>query len=258
MRIEKDGRLISSMREWQQFAPPKGENHWVEGRSACEIARAWCGTGQTAMPRELRVLLDSRPETRDMVVEVVEPEKKIRFDKRKGEPRNADLAFVGHVGNRRIAVTVEAKADEPFGSTVEETMKAARKRLAENPRSGGVGRVEDLIASLLPPGNGQAEALRYQLLTAVAGTLAYARDEKADLAVLIVHEFVTPLTSDELHEENEKAYRRFLMRLGGGSDVTAASASLEGPFRIPGGQLFPEADPILIGKVTTRLRTSPR
>jgi hypothetical protein len=60
------------------------------------------------MPDELRCLLESRDETRGLTTDCVTPEHRIRFDKFAGEPRNADLAFVGRAPGRVVAVTVEA------------------------------------------------------------------------------------------------------------------------------------------------------
>ena len=75
--------------------------------------------------------------------------------------------------------------------------------------------------------------LRYQLLTAVAGTLAYAAKESASLAVLIVHEFVTDKTRDKRHVENGEDFRRFLHRLGGEEISSGFSGALLGPFAVP-------------------------
>jgi hypothetical protein len=41
MRIEKSGQRIQSLEDWRRLAPPKTDEHWVEGRSALEAARAW-------------------------------------------------------------------------------------------------------------------------------------------------------------------------------------------------------------------------
>ena len=153
------------------------------------------------VPVELRTLLESRDETRGLVVEKVFPEYKISFDKHGGEPRNADLAFVGYNNaNAKVAVTIEAKADEPFGATVAKTMANALERRILNSRSRGIQRVEDLVRSLVMPWRKEYPhigALRYQLLTATAGTLAFASKMDASKAVLIVHEFVTDETNDD-------------------------------------------------------------
>ena len=254
MRIDKNGRQVASLDNWKRFAGPKTDDQWVPGRSAYELARAWVGTGVPTMPDDFRALLDSRPETRDLSVDLVNPEHRIKFDDRGGEPRNADLAFLGRVGTRTVAVTVEAKADEPFGSTIADTVADALERGLKNNRSGGVGRAQDLIRALLPvrfKGLPHLGKLRYQLLTAIAGTLAYAVEHEAALGVLVVHEFDTYKTQAERHARNAADYGAFLHRLGGGSAGQQEPTGLQGPFVVPGSPLFETVPPILIGKVTT-------
>jgi hypothetical protein len=77
MRIEKDGKPIRTVQDWREQAPPKSKHQWVEGRSAYELAHAWCGLGKPAMPEALRLLLDSREETRGFVPELAFPEHRI-------------------------------------------------------------------------------------------------------------------------------------------------------------------------------------
>jgi hypothetical protein len=258
MRAEKNGRAINGLADWQELAGPKKAEQWVEGRSAYELAYAWCGSGAVAMPPELRALLESHEKTRNLDVECVFPEHRIAFDSLPGEPRNADLAFTGVGVPGKIAVTMEAKADETFDGTVAETLEDALERLLKNPRSQGVRRVADLVRALFAPrARGQTTRildLRYQLLTATAGTLAYARMHEASLAVLIVHEFVTARTRDELHEGNAADYRAFLQRLSADRALAIEQGGLLGPFAVPGVPLFEAAPPLLVGKVTTRRR----
>lgn len=209
MRLHKNGLPIVCVDDWKRMAPPKAEYQWVEGRSAYELAHAWCGRGAPAIPAELTALFESRAETRGLMIDEVVPEHRVSFDAHGGEPRNADLALVAHTSESKVAVTIEAKADEPFGATIGQTLADALERAIENPRSRGVRRVEDLVRALLPPrskGLPHVCDLRYQLLTAVAGTLAYAAMEGASLAVLIVHEFLTDKTSDKRHAENAADY----------------------------------------------------
>jgi len=68
----------------------------------------------------------------------VTPEHQIRFDEHGGEPRNADLGFAGRTANAIVAVTIEAKADEPFGATVTQTLAGALERRIEHGASRGV------------------------------------------------------------------------------------------------------------------------
>lgn len=70
-----------------------------------------------------------------MVVDDVTPECRIRFDSLEGEPRNADLAFVGHTPAGVVAVTIEAKADETFGETVANALSSALERVLKSATS---------------------------------------------------------------------------------------------------------------------------
>jgi hypothetical protein len=258
MRIEKDGKQISCITDWEDFAPPKGKKkQWVKGRSAYELARAWCGAGIVSMPRELRTLFDSRQETEALKIDCVTPEQRITFDSFGGEPRNADLAFVGQTSAGGVAVTVEAKADEPFGETVAETLAAALERLDRNPKSRGLRRIECLVKALFIPqikGMPNLADLRYQLMTATAGTLAYALQNKADRAVLIIHEFITTKTLDERHAMNRADYDAFIYRLSGEKALADITTGLLGPYKVPGKPLFENAPELFVGKVSTRLR----
>lgn len=48
------GLKISNLTDWFQHAPPaKGEAHWVDGRSAKELAKAWTQSGVPTVPKEL-------------------------------------------------------------------------------------------------------------------------------------------------------------------------------------------------------------
>jgi len=208
------------------------------------------------MPSAVRELLESVPATRGLLVEDVHPEHRFPFGARRGEPRNADLAFLGHAAGGTVAVTIEGKADEPFGDTVGDTLAAALQRWNDNDRSGGIGRVMDLVQALLPTSTDtspQASTLRYQLLTAAAGSLAYAAANNAVAAVLVVHEFETGLTRPELHARNDADYKAFLLRLG--CNVPEGSQrALCGPIQVPGLPLFPTPVPLYIGKVTTTVQ----
>lgn len=112
MRLHKNGAPINCVEDWKRLAPPKAEGQWVEGRSAFEVAHAWCSTGTPAVPSELQLLLESRSETRGLILDEVMPEHRIPFDGHGGEPRNADLALVGHTSSSKVVIMIEAKAHE--------------------------------------------------------------------------------------------------------------------------------------------------
>jgi Domain of unknown function (DUF6946) len=115
---------------------------------------------------------------------------------------------------------------EPFGASVARTICDALERSLTNARSRGVDRVEALVKSLLRPiekGQLQTGLLQYQLLTAAAGSLAWAQETQADIAVLVIHEFIT--------SKNRAAYERFAERLAGNNGSLCRSGRVLWPVR---------------------------
>jgi hypothetical protein len=256
MRLSKGEHVIKTLEDWRCHAPPKDIEQWVAGRSAMELARAWCGSGTPCVPTDVVALLRTCQATANLQLHEAFPEHRIRFDRYAGEPRNADLAFVGSTGFLRVAGTVEAKADEPFGDTVGGTLAAALERLLQTPTSRGVQRISDLTRALFRArtrGEPKVASLRYQLLTAVAGSVAFALEQGADVAVLIIHEFITTQTRDVAHARNGRDLTNFLIRLRG-SDIDITPSALSGPYPLPGAPLFRTVPQLFIGKATSNLR----
>lgn len=254
MRIEKNGQRIQGLEDWRRLAPPKAAEQWVEGRSALEAARAWLeGAGEP--PAEVLALFAGHADFDGVEFTRAEPEALLRFDGRAG-PRQTDLSVMAEDRRGSIAVTVEAKADEPFDDLVAVSFSDALETLLKNPRSGKVDRIVELAQALFRPASASAPpvtALRYQLITATAGTLAQASAIDASRAVLIVHEFVTAKTSAKRLAENHADLSLFVARLSAGSVTTVEPGVLYGPFALPGEPLFEEPAAFYIGKAVRRL-----
>lgn len=257
MQIHKQGQPILTLDDWVRVAHPKDMKQWADNRSAKESARAWLASVPASPPAEILALLSSHRDIADLVVEQVEPEALVPFDSRNG-PRNADIAIVARDSTGPVAVTVEAKADEPFDDVLSVVFERTLERLIDNPRSGGVGRLVELAQSILPTrttGTETAVRLRYQLLTGVAGTLAYAITMGADRAVFVVHEFHTIKTSRRKLEVNHLDLDSFVARLSRGAVRAVSAGILYGPFSIPGEPLFPNPARLYIGKAVRVLGT---
>jgi hypothetical protein len=259
--IGKDGNPISSVDSWFAGAPPKGgAAHWVTGRSARELAAAWCGSERPCVPAEIEQLLRSHPALDGIVIDRSFPEHQIRFDDLPGEPRNADLAIEARDADGAIAITIEGKADESFDRPVAAVLQSALKRMAADEKTGAVRRVELLSEALLPrwrSGLAHMGDLRYQLLTGIAGTLAWAREIKATRAVFAIHEFVTAQTSDDKHAQNASDLNRFLERLTDGAISNLPQGTLVGPVRVAGNARIPSV-PLYIGKAVRNTRRHSR
>src|SRR4051812_47562243 len=91
-------------------------------------------------------------------------------------------------------------------------------------------------AALLPPwrwGLTHLGQLRYQLLTAIAGTVAWAQAQGTDRAVLIVHEFATASTRDVNHHRNAAGLDAFVTRISNGVIAGEPSGSVGEPISLP-------------------------
>jgi len=241
-------REIRSVDDWFAQAPPKrGIKQWADGRSAKELAKAWFPVaGDPQTPPELRALLDSRPETRDTVFDEGEPERVTVFDDCGGEGRNADIVLWGRGRHSKVLASIEAKADESFGAIAGEYVQQIS---AHNPRSRVPERFALLCRGVLGvgPEGEDARALRYQLLTAVAGTLVDAQEFGAEIALFIVHEFIGA-TDDKKLSANAADLNRFVRLLSRGSVESVLAGTLAGPFEVPGNEHFVSTKRLFIGK----------
>jgi hypothetical protein len=151
MILRKGGEEIRSVEAWFTHAPPRGGRHqWRDGRSAKELARAWCPDGGGAMvPPEIAGLFAMQGTLAQLELEWAEPEARVYFDRLPGEPRNTDLAAVGVAGQLRVALSIEAKADEPFGPPVVHELSAAALQVAHDESRGKLNRILSLADALL-------------------------------------------------------------------------------------------------------------
>jgi len=246
LRIIKD---IYTVDDWFRLAPPSGgAKHWVDGRSAKELAKAWCSRASgPAVPIELQELLSTHPDIDGAVILEAIPEHKVVFDGIPGEPRNADLVCIAERANQRIAISIEAKAGETFGDLV-------AKVLSTPPPSRRPERLEGLCQALLGREPGDVPGigvLRYQLFHGVAGALAYAGQVNASHALFVVHEFVTSSAKTEQLEANERDLYNFRKLLAPGA--ATLGQRLYGPVCVPGNEHIPGKIPLYLGKIRTEI-----
>jgi hypothetical protein len=250
MIIERQGQSIRTIDEWERIAPPKSSDQWRPGRSAFECANAWCGTGMPIIPEEIRTLLDSHTDIARCSIVSATPEHQVRFDRVRGEARNTDLAVLATNQRGNIAISIEAKADEPFGEYIGNALADAFDRNTHGYPTGLPERIRGLL-SLLPPRLARAEkagTIRYQLLTALAGALAFAR-ANGSVAVLVVHEFQTAQTERKRICRNQTDLDRFIRRLSSGTAKNLDSGILLGPFPVVFAE-DNEPTPVYLGKAT--------
>ena len=224
---------------WEQWERPKKEAHWKPQRSAMELARSWFRNGEAEVPDELRSAFAAHPKLRELVVQHGRPEKVTSLPER-GEGRNHDLLLDCALGGGTALVSIEAKADEPFGdgsTVIEYWHKARAKRDA-----GKSTRVPERIEAILEvvagrpvlPQDSLWKDVPYQLLAATAGLhfeIASRTDPRA--AVLIVHELHSPALVPLKLQRNREAFDVFLSALLS-QKAESTPGRIYGPFRIRG------------------------
>lgn len=244
------GESIGSVEEWFAKAPPtRGAAHWQDDRSAKELAKAWCHAAGPAVPSEVCAVLGSSP-LAGFEITLAKPEHQTRFDALPGGARNHDLLLLGRRGDEKLIVGVEAKAGEPLDATVAEKYERAMKARADGTTTNLPERILALVEALFGKRLGEHVGLgelRYQLLTATAGTLVEAKAEGATAAVLLIHEFGRPAREGALSAA-QAAIAGFLAWLGATTAVAEVGV-LYGPFMIHGGGRIPADIPFYVGLV---------
>jgi hypothetical protein len=250
--IEKNGNIIHSVEDWFRFAPPaRGEKQWKDGRSAKELAKAWFPIdGEPQVPMELSSLFFNNDATRGIRIERGFPECEIHLDRFNG-PRNADLVVIGPKSGVNIAVNIEAKERETFGDPIQTCLNRVKDRSTNLPE-----RINNLCLAIFNlqisqiPGIG---TIRYQLLHGTAAALIEAKNQKANLALFVVHEFRSERTPKRNLEINADDFKKFIWLVTKDENTKINEGSLIGPIIIPGNEIIPNNIPLYIGKIIRHL-----
>ena len=188
-----------------------------------------------------------------------QPEAKLKFDNFSGETRNSDIVVYVRDAIGQYLLAVEAKADEPFSESVEQTFLKAIERQKKDPNSKGAVRVEQLALALLGltmKNSARFGDLRYQLFTACAGALCEAERKGYSRSIMLVHEFITNATTDKKHAINKADLENFVAQLSNGTVTNVSNGQLCGPFFVHGEPLLKSKVALYIGKVSRNLRTN--
>lgn len=253
--VSEHGDEIDSLETWERVAGPVSKTGWKIGRSASELAKVWLeGDGA----RRATAVLGLHPDLGQVTFELGTAEKRTRFDEIPHGPRNHDLLITGDAATGRIVVGVEGKADEPFGESLAAYRSTKRSERSLAPQR--LERLTRLFFGTTVEDDSTLETIRYQLCSAVAGTLADAKTEGARAAVLLVHEFQSAATADLLQEQNAAALEAFVARLPNGASkrYVGEDGWIEGPWTLHGdGEWLPTEMLTYVAKLTTDLRSRP-
>lgn len=238
---------INTLSEWGSECPPQGKSkQWKDGRSAKETAKQWLQT----IPVEFCEILKSFK----LNYEYCSPEHVSKLDNFKGNARNHDLLITATDPNgEKFVISVESKVDEPFDVTVEERREAAMASLIKNPRSKAQARVNNLLDAIFVKPDFKHEALRYQLLTAIAGTLAEAKKQEAKKAIFLVQTFISNNMKSKLHRQNQLDFDYLIKLLTNGNQEIIHDGDLVGPFTFPGNDFIPGDVELWVGKYAIKL-----
>ncbi len=261
------GAQVLSFEDRESFGmPPRRKaKQWKAGRSACELARSWTPSGLPQVPNDLKETFNSNPLTLGLIVEsgTIEHETVLPFGPR--GPRCHDLLLHARSGERKVMISIEGKADEPFGGTVFKELRRARLRPKTNfPRRLqwlthsllGVDAFADVAMTTLTEA---ISGLPYQLLSGIAGLIIEAQQHQCMDAVLIIHEFRTSETTDKKLAVNAAALTKFLRLLWSANyeqgTPALADKKLLGPVRLKHwkGDSVEPLPGLFVGKVRTDL-----
>jgi hypothetical protein len=248
------GPTIRLLADWERFAGPVSGDQWALGYSALELARAWLEREPLG---DLRKILDLIPELSSFMAERGVPEAKSNFDAYRG-PRTHDLLVIGDASGGRTVVAVEGKVNERFGQTLYQYRAAANRLLKTNPRTKAPARLEKLVRALagsLPDEAAEDKRmkLRYQLFSAVAGTIAAGTKERAAAAVFCVHELKTPRSDPRARKTNTSDLECFMQLLYPHAiRCDGPNGWIAGPVRVVNPTTWLSADVALyVAKLTT-------
>ena len=230
--VDYHGRAISTLEEWERHF--NSSKHWKKGRSAYSLA-------DFILNRNGAAHLESRVSSvlsEEVIFERATPEYLAKFDSYRS-PSHLDIGIFGKVGpGNSLFLGVEAKVDETFGPTVSERYRDALKTRQSNPRTKAPERVEQLLSRYfsenIAPDKSRFSDIRYQLLTAAAGTVAVPKD----VMVLCVLVFKTNSYDPQKGEGNYRDYMKFLDCAGGESLVQDKQTPLAHELHLGGKRLI--------------------
>lgn len=202
LTIKKNGKEIYTNGGWFRAAPPEGrEKQWVPSFSASELADYFLRY-KGFVPPEIDAYLNEIGIVSNSFNS--EPECKTDLEKEgfgeKG-PRQHDLLIKSDTNE--VIIGLEAKAREDLDEYVTEK---GDDPLTPNQEKRYAGLCDKLLGREL----NNCENIRYQLLSATAGTLIEADKLGAKKAVLLIVLFKTPVVSQEHIQSTKKDIETFL------------------------------------------------
>ena len=205
--IDPRGDRIDSLATWARlYESPRSAHQWREHRSAYSMAEFIVNRNGAAALKA--TVCNALGEGVDFEKGI--PEFEVRFDGL-GHGRVHDLGIFGRTASgASLFVGIEAKVDEPFGPLVRDAYLAAKARQVAGEATNAPERSENLLKLHFTAPDVSMFDVRYQLLYATAGTLAAG----ADISVLYIVVFRTPLYNETVSAQNYRDYVDFMAKTG--------------------------------------------
>jgi hypothetical protein len=130
----------------------------------------------------------------------------------------------------KVIVCLEAKAGEDLDRTVDSYRKDAHKKRTKGEPTNAPERIAALLKRYVPfdPAEECVGLVRYQFLSALAGTEAETGGSGAEHAVLMLHDFITDQRSADKTTEHAVDWHRFCTR---SSTVNLLGSVCPGPLK---------------------------
>jgi hypothetical protein len=177
-----------------------------------------------------------------------------------GEGRNHDVVVLGLAQGKRVLIGIESKNDEELGPVIggyvakTELENVARRAQGQTRLSQVPARIANLTRVVFGDKPVALADSRYQLLRGLAGTLIEAARRDADIAVFLLHVFVSASTDPAKAERNEKDLFQFAELLQVRASENLRAGRLAGPFVAGGNADVPVGLPFYIGVTRTTCR----
>jgi len=266
LRLVKSGQTIETAGDWRRSEQSTGDSrsgHRLRGHD--ELAEAFFGNGYPEVPWEIVEAGTSHPDLADLCLEWGIPSHRVAIGPFGAEHDLTDVVLVGSCRDRRVAVSVDAVADESFGEGLADYVRrwtipppglAAGEspgrrfepyRFSFAPGSDGLREeLAELIRALVPDAPPSIKAvLRLRLLLAVASALVFARRQHAHVALLAILEF----DRDDWPGRGTREHRyelNDLARALAGPGAALSPGDCLGPIRVPGNQRIPGDIPVYL------------
>ena len=213
---------IDTLDKWFKYCPPqKGEKQWKDLYSAKEMAKFWLSQkNQNDFQKFIKNIIP------DFEYDYLIPEFESNFDNF-GSPRKHDLFIAGT--NNRAIVTIEGKANEPFGKNEfgTEFINSIKTKI-ETPDSNKLNRIINLYQNYFHS-NGNSLVIMYQILHWFAGSLIDAIKQSSENVVMVLQEFKNSNTDSDIVSVHHNDFDNFVEFISEGKFKQIYNGQIIGP-----------------------------